>query len=247
MTTPENKNKVENKVGKEEEKVVGQEEAQEKKVQEKNKSSKPVVEKATTPVPVVPKKKPKRVKEKGNKFQLLIAKRLSKWATGQEKPIAIWSSSGSGSQATVTKDFTSKMAGDLMPVHEDVLWLFDRFVFECKNRLDTDVLDLITPNKDRLLSWWDKIDDIATAAGKQPMLIFHRPQSKYDYVCISLSLNRILFDKLKEVPAIHTDDVVVYRLDDFLEVITPSALKACIRVKKEKKVEKKKRVRLSFD
>lgn len=135
----------------------------------------------------------KNPKAKGNNFEARTSKCLTKWASGKDKPLWYWRVGSSGAQATITKDVTSKMLGDVVAIHPNGSFLTDAVVIELKNVKTTNALDFISIGREtKVMRWWNKVKGEAEGAGREPWLIFHRHGSRKDYLVFSMSF----FNKL---------------------------------------------------
>lgn len=126
-------------------------------------------------------------KKKGNSFEIVIAKRLSFWITGKEKPPIFWKVGSSGAQATITNDKESKLVGDLVAIDEKGAWLTDIFVVEMKDDKRANALDFIDVDS-RRKCWtrevWNRVFNQADESERLGWLIFHRQGTRLDYIVI---------------------------------------------------------------
>ena len=68
---------------------------------------------------------------KGGQFERDIAKTLTKWVTGKERPYAFWRTPASGALMTVAN--AVDVSGDIMAIRPEGRFLTEKFSFECKN------------------------------------------------------------------------------------------------------------------
>lgn len=166
-----------------------------------------------------------KTKSKGNRFEIRIAKQLTKWASGKEKPLWYWRSSGSGAQATITKDYKSPMLGDIMAVDPRGSWLTDIFMFALRDRKTTNVLDFLHPSKSVLSmkTWYYEELEKAKKADRQLALIFHRYGSVHDYIAMNdfTALKCYISTNIKIRLEFGTEALYVYSLKHFLQIANP--------------------------
>jgi len=164
-------------------------------------------------------------KKKGNSFEVKIAKRLSKWATGRDKPLVFWHVGASGAQSTITNDITSPMIADVVAVHEGGMFLTDNVVIECKDDKRANVLDFIlTPKRKGFLNEaWEKVGHQADEAERLPWLIFHRPTTSLNYIVVCDNFYLNFESHLCELEGLTSMDgtVFIFELEDFLDMIDP--------------------------
>jgi len=134
----------------------------------------------------------KKPTSKGNKYEWKLSKRFTLWASGREKPLWYGKTSGSGAQATRTKDHRSVMVGDMMSLCPEADFLTQVFVFEFKDRLETNIFDLLK-EKGSVFDWWVETKKKANAAGKEAALVFHNHGTKHDYIILDVILFNHVF------------------------------------------------------
>ena len=169
----------------------------------------------------------KNPKGKGNAYEIQICRKLSKWVIGKDKPLLFWKIGSSGAQATLSKDVKSKLVGDVVCIDEKGMFLMDKVVIELKNVRTTNILDFISPEKksEGIVIWWGKVSRQAKDAERIPWLIFHRNNSRLDYlICPSEFLGKLeqytgLFRKGITIQGKHR--VVIIELDYFLGKVQP--------------------------
>jgi hypothetical protein len=123
--------------------------------------------------------KPGGGKNKGSAFEREVCRKLTKWATGEEKPEIFWRTSASGAQATMSKKkgHKSKMGGDIMAIDERGMLFTKTFYCECKSYKELRVEDFLV-GSGNLFSFWKKCQKEAAEEGKRPLLIFKKNRSK---------------------------------------------------------------------
>lgn len=136
-------------------------------------------------------KRNKKPTSKGNKYEWKLFKRFTLWASGREKPLYYGKTSGSGGQATRTKDHRSPMIGDMMSLCPEADFLTQVLVFEFKDRLETNIFDLLK-GRGSVFDWWAELKERAKKAGKEPALVFHGHGTSHDYIMLdSLLFNHV--------------------------------------------------------
>jgi len=171
-------------------------------------------------------------KEIGNRFERKIAKDLTVWASGKEKPLWYWKIGSSGAQATITHDIDSKMIGDIVAIHPDGMFLTDICAIELKNDKSMNMLDFITDRKRKpLREAWDKIYTQATDAGRFPLLIYHRYNSSYDYLIMSIRFHNLLTawvgEQFIDTSFRLNSELYITNFQHFLNVVSPEIIKTC--------------------
>lgn len=131
-------------------------------------------------------------KQKGTSFELDVAKRLSRWYDPHSKIDYFWRTHGSGAVATIRKTCDS-IEGDIMPIREEVMNLFDYVIFECKRLRDIDLLGCIDGrNKDNLGTLYDNCRKRYNHSSKNLFLVFKRDRgdilliTDVDFDCVNL-------------------------------------------------------------
>jgi hypothetical protein len=109
-------------------------------------------------------------RDKGFGFEIQIAKRLSKWITGDDKDPIFWRSAGSGSFGKITT--ITNLRGDIMSIKEAGNPLMDKISIEVKCYKDIDLLGLIDGRSTTIPDWWRQCRD--DAGDKIPLLIMKR-------------------------------------------------------------------------
>lgn len=102
--------------------------------------------------------KPGHGKSKGNKFENLIARRLSLWLTGGEDSTQLISSRLSGGW----KDARWRQAGDLAPNGPKGDLFRSRFIVECKHHKKDLLWGLFHPPGENIKGWWNDLCELAT-------------------------------------------------------------------------------------
>jgi len=116
---------------------------------------------------------------KGGDFERVIAKTLTVWLTGKEKPYMYWRMPASGGLATIHSE-CGELSGDIRSLHKDADFLTDTFSIECKNgypKADFWHLFKSVKNFD-LRNFWEQCVNDAQRASKLPMLIYRKKGKK---------------------------------------------------------------------
>lgn len=128
----------------------------------------------------------KNPKAKGNAYEIKICRRLSKWVIGKERPLLYWKVGSSGAQATLTRDAHSKLLGDMVCIDRRGAFLTETVVIELKDVKTTNILDFISEKRsDNIRVWWEKVQKQAKDGGRIPWLIYHRSNTRLDYLVCS--------------------------------------------------------------
>jgi hypothetical protein len=116
---------------------------------------------------------------KGGDFERVIAKKLTVWLTGKEKPYMYWRMPASGGLATIHSE-CGELSGDIRSLHKDADFLTDTFSIECKNgypKADFWHLFKSVKNFD-LRNFWEQCVNDSQRASKLPMLIYRKKGKK---------------------------------------------------------------------
>lgn len=149
-------------------------------------------------------------KQKGTSFELEVAKRLSRWYDPNSKIDYFWRTHGSGAVATIRKTCNS-VEGDIMPIREEVMGLFDYVVFECKRLKNIDLLGCIDRrSKDHLGTLYESCREKYRGSSKDLFLVFKRDRGD------TLLITDIDFD-CAELKGCVVGSMRIYRFEDFLK------------------------------
>lgn len=177
----------------------------------------------------------KKSKAKGNSFENRVARKLTHWASGKERPLWFARSKGSGALATVSDGgAASHLAGDLMAVCREGAFLTEVTLWELRDRKLMNVLDFVRETSHvtyRMKGWWKETVEKCKGSGKYPVICFHRTGTRYD--CIGVGVD--FFDKIGEDIGCSSDfstlrasdyhikgDYLVFMdLDQFLDWVKP--------------------------
>ena len=112
---------------------------------------------------------------KGGQFERDIAKTLTKWVTGQERPYVFWRTPASGALMTVAN--AVDVSGDIMAIRPEGRFLTEKFSFECKNGYPKanfhKHLKKIKHNE-IIDDFWEECIGDARKAGKHGVLIWRK-------------------------------------------------------------------------
>lgn len=171
---------------------------------------------------------------KGASWERDVCKDLSKWIQGTTKPYLFWRGRGSG--ATFTQDglVGESFAGDLYPVNMDGRFLTDKVVIECKSGYPTASIDkhLKYGKDDKILSFWQQVNEDASKTNKSPMLIYKKKGqspwlgiNKYMYQIFINYLANIRHIVISWDSDIEIDDLYFIDMKEFFDIITPQIFK----------------------
>jgi len=179
-------------------------------------------------------------KAKGSSFERDMARRLSLWINGSEKPYVFWRTAGSGGLATIMAE-NADMGGDLMAIRDEGRFMTNLFSIELKTGYqDAEAFKHLKPNKStEIEDFWKQCCRDAERSHKYPCLIFKRK----GYPTI-IGLSRTIGDMfpwssklgapfLKCVSLFfpfkdgqrYLPDLYMYSLEDFLNMVTPDDMK----------------------
>ena len=116
-------------------------------------------------------------KGKGSLWERDIAKTLTKWLTGKEKPYVWWRMPGSGAIATISEE-NKELSGDIMPLRPEGAFLTDKFSIEAKTGYPSSSFHkhLKGVKNDEIRLFWEQCCGDANRASKLPMLIYKKKQ-----------------------------------------------------------------------
>ncbi len=120
-------------------------------------------------------RKPKRRRGagKGQSFERKICKALSRWVTGGRHEDVFWRTAISGGRATVQarRGVRVRQSGDICAVAPEGLALTNKYYFELKHYKRLDFGRFLLKQTGPLEKFWKKTVWLATAEGKQPLMI----------------------------------------------------------------------------
>ena len=166
---------------------------------------------------------------KGGENERKVAKFLTKWLTGKQKPYMYWRNDASGGLATIHVE-NVHMTGDIKSLHPDADFLMDIFSIECKTGYPkTSFWQHFKTSKFGIEEFWIQAIGDAVKAKKHPMLIYRKKGRSW-----IVGINSIVRDKLlmllldfNSITIKWKDDIqdcILYDFDDFWS-ITPQQIK----------------------
>lgn len=167
---------------------------------------------------------------KGSDWERIIAKDLTKWASGQKKEYWYWRTPGSGSLLTIAKQLN--LSGDIIHLTDNGKFLTTKFTIECKNGYEKGGLfKIIKDNKDNeIKNFWIQVNRDANKSNTYPMLIFKRKRigifvgiPKIDNLLIKLinkNISYVICNFKENLPAMYGFDY-----NKFFNIITPNDIK----------------------
>lgn len=159
---------------------------------------------------------------KGSQFERDIARRLSRWWSGDDDAI-FWRTSQSGGRATTRRKSgkaTVGQEGDLCATNPLGQAFIDCFVVELKRGYNkftiADLIDSPRPEKQTYSKWIRKIEDASIRLGNHWLLIVKRDRRK-EVVFFSIGLAHVLglTDAVDRI-----DNIAFVTLDCFLEMVS---------------------------
>jgi hypothetical protein len=167
-------------------------------------------------------------KGKGSLWERDVAKTLTKWLTGTEKPYVWWRAPGSGAIATISEE-NKELSGDIIALRPEGAFLTDKFSIECKVGYPNSSFHkhLKGVKNDEIRLFWEQACNDADRADKLPMLIYKKKQ--YNAL---IGVPRIT-QKLLEIPSIKMSwgdyndlpECHFFDMEEFLNTITPEDIK----------------------
>jgi hypothetical protein len=173
-------------------------------------------------------------KAKGSGFERDIAKFLTKYVTGQDKPLCFWRSPSSGILGTIAESMDA--SGDIIALRPEGVPITQLFSIEIKTGYeDVDLLKMFKSNKNNTLeSFWKQCIRDARKAEKYGLLIFRK---KGYNVIIGIENNVVIMLKKQKVELpksiiinFNNDlpDMVMYSMEDFFN---------CVKIENIKKLK----------
>jgi hypothetical protein len=169
---------------------------------------------------------------KGGRFEILIAKKLTKWVTGKEKPEIVWRSVSLGPKATMDRrrGGTIRKIGDLVAIDPKGQWIEDTFFIECKHHKEANLMDLFelrpTKSKSNVLNWWKKASGEALEARKEPFLIFKGNNRPIMLMCLKRLYNSLeITPKVVLKYKINNESIIIFLFEEFLQLTDSEIIK----------------------
>jgi len=178
---------------------------------------------------------------KGGEFERKIAKYLTIWLSGKEKPYIYWRMPGSGSLATIS-EANKELSGDIHALRLEGAFFTDRFSVEVKNGYPKANFHQHLKNikNFEIKDFWLQCLEAAQKAGKHGMLVWKKKGLKEivgispntaslkEIVGISPNTARLLQPKLKNIVLVFDDGTTpirFYDMIDFFVGITPDRIR----------------------
>jgi hypothetical protein len=169
---------------------------------------------------------------KGGDWEREVAKFLSKWLTGDEKPYQYWRMPGSGSLATIHEENIG-LSGDIRSLTPEAEFLTDTFSIETKTGYSHASLDkhLKYNKSDPLKSFWEQCLNDAMKSNKFPMLIYKKKGLPTPWVGITRQIYIGLRDNIEDLRFIHLYwgrdllDTYFFEMKELFDLITPDIIK----------------------
>lgn len=168
---------------------------------------------------------------KGGDFERDIAKYLTCWLTGKDKPYAYWRMPGSGSLSTIHEQ-NKNLCGDIMALVSEAEFLTNTFSIECKTGYpQTSFWQHFGRVKNfNIEIFWRQAFEDATKAGKHPMLIYRKKGRKpiigiSQWISDNLNINNLPTAGLSFGKEAKLPNLVFYDFNDFWEEVTPQKIK----------------------
>jgi hypothetical protein len=174
---------------------------------------------------------------KGGDFEREVAKSLTVWLTGQEKPYAYWRMPGSGSLSTI-HEANKNLTGDIVALNQEAEFLTDAFNIECKTGYpQTSFWQHFKHIKNFNIEifWQQSIDD-ANKAGKYPMLIYRKLRQQpivgvSEYISEKLHLYNLRHMKIDfgVYNGNRLQPICFFNSQEFWSFVRPDAIKNLIK------------------
>lgn len=168
---------------------------------------------------------------KGGDFERDIAKYLTCWLTGKDKPYAYWRMPGSGSLSTIHEQ-NKDLSGDIMSLIPEAEFLTNSFSIECKTGYpQTSFWQHFGRVKNfNIEIFWRQACEDATKAGKHPLLIYRKKGRKPIIGLTEWISNELNINSLPSVDFYFGGDsklpnLIFYDFNDFWQEVTPQKLK----------------------
>jgi len=157
----------------------------------------------------------KNPKQKGTDFELVIAKRLSRWYDPNSKVDYFWRTHSSGAVATIRKSMCEVMEGDIMSIREETHELFNYVVIECKRMRTLDLISFLDRKTCDILSLYES-SRAKLSQNKFLLLVVKRDYGE------TLVFTSLLLPKISKYMKINNNglSLYLYKLEDILSMYT---------------------------
>lgn len=166
---------------------------------------------------------PVKGKQKGNSYEILVSRQLSKFLTEGNRDDLFWRSSNSGGRQTVRARKgidTHNQAGDICNTHPDGEVFMEVFVLECKHYKDVNLWCLFTETKgNTVMGWWDVHLEKAKEVKKLPILIIrqnHKPDLFISSKRSATKLAKCCKIEPKMIVNYAKENMYIYKFEDVL-------------------------------
>lgn len=173
-------------------------------------------------------------KAKGSGWERDIAKLLTKWITGSEKPYIFWRSPASGGLGTMK--MAENVSGDIVAIRPEGTFFTDIFSVECKTGYPNACLfkHLRDVKSNEIEQFWTQCSTGAREDNKSGMLIYKK-KGNQPIVGIEKPIYDQLVELVRELPRYillsygsALPDLVLMDLTEFLSEVTPDHVKQLI-------------------
>ena len=177
---------------------------------------------------------------KGGKFERDFCRQLSLWWTNQVRDDLFWRTAGSGGRAT-TRAKSGKQsaghAGDITSTDPSSQPLTDLISFELKRGYNSCTIhDIMDKPRSVVLGFVEQAKESSHIGGTFSWAVVHKRDAGAALIYVPDDLYRGLCDHganvIRRAASVDISDciLIVARLDDFLEAVTPGCVKALARV-----------------
>lgn len=170
-------------------------------------------------------------KSKGSSYEREVAKVLTIWVNGIERPYCFWRSPSSGALQTIADSMDA--SGDLIALRPEGKFMMDRFSVELKTGYpDSDFMKHFKDNKNNTIEdFWKQCVRDARKAKRWAMLIF----KKKGYQSI-IGIEPAIVSTLKEMANLPKSlrlsfecdlpDVVFFDFKQFFDIVKPKMIES---------------------
>jgi len=174
---------------------------------------------------------------KGGDFEREVAKSLTIWLTGKEKPYVYWRMPGSGSLSTIHEE-NKNLTGDIAALTPEAEFLTDTFNIECKTGYpSTSFWQHFKHIKNfNIEIFWQQCVDDSKKAGKFPMLIYRKKGQQpivgvTDYISEKMFLTNLRHITLDF--GVYNENrlppICFYNSQEFWAFVTPDAIRNLLK------------------
>ncbi|MFW6129963.1 MAG: putative PDDEXK endonuclease [Atribacterota bacterium] len=163
--------------------------------------------------------------KKGSKWERDVAKFLTKWLTGVEKPYCFWRSPGSGSVSTIIKE-NEHISGDIISLKPEAKFFTDVFSIELKTGYpDTSFFHYFSCKNFQIENFWSQC--VKDAGNKNPLLVYKKDRNTPIVGITKIVANKLKLNKLKHITVKFDKlpDLVLLSFYDFFNKVKPEDIK----------------------